>query len=420
MVLRSPLYLIMFFLLSSVWAFAQKVKEEKIEYNYVKLPKQPLDKLIKNYSVEVFATYEADNAAKLDAYTKEKSAAEEEFRIKSEQYPAELKAAEDQYEQEMKEYNEKGFVEKVVENKVLKESTKPVKHLPPKPVMKTVKEPELQTTYDYPVVANTYLRLGGYENKDENAVHIKVTLYGYDYTEPRQMTIQKNVTNYSNGKSSTRPVNYYYTEFSYRHPMSVTLTLPDGTEIFNETPQELNTYTVYKSKETESRTPVNRDLLIKTTEEKIFQANLTFLNDLVNDKFGYQKTGRTTSLYYVKSRDDSYSDLMEAFNESSSGLKLILDDEQTGREKLEKVVKIWNSALNKSEPDNRKALINADITTAICFNLLEVHFALKNTSEAEKIINRLNTLKLSSEERKQKDDYVLIFSDLKNRIQANN
>jgi hypothetical protein len=409
------------FLLLAVPALlpAQNIKDETTEYSYTKLPMQPLDRSVKNYQATIIATYEEDNAKKKAAYEAEKKAAEADYQKEKDAYPAKVKAAETKYNNELAEWNKKSLGEKVVEKNVLGENNKPVKQVPPEPQERYVQKPELRTSYDYPMIASTYLKLGGFENKAENAVKILVTLYGYDYTQPRQMTVQKNITSYANGTSSTTPVTYYYTEFSYRHPMSVTVTAPDGKVIMTVTPQELNTYTIYKTPETDKPSPINPEMLVKTYEEKVLQANLGFINDLVNDKIGYPRTLRKADLHYVKSKDDTYKDLLTAFNDASSGLKLLLDDASTAKAKLASACQVWNAALQESDPKNKKARIDKGVTIAVCFNLLEGYFALGSTPEADKVLATLNTLDLSYNDRKLKEDYEALFNDFKKRVQAN-
>jgi hypothetical protein len=377
---------VVFCLSIPIIGFTQNVKDEVIEYTYVKLPLQPLDKSIKTYQATIWAAFEAENLKRKGNYDSLKKLAELEFKKETEAYPAKVKAAEDTYNAEMEEYKKKSLGEKVVENKILGENNKPVKQIPPTPYLRSVAEPVLQTSYDYPVVAKTYLQLGGFENRPSADINIKVVIHGFDYTQPRQMSLQKNITSVSNGNSSTRPVNYYYTEFSYRHPMSVEVTLADGKVIYNATPQELNVYTIYKSNESETPAPINKELLIKTNEEKIFQSGLTFINNLINDKIGFHPVKRNATLFYVKTREDTYQDLLTAFNEATSGLKLMTIDEVTAKEKLEKAARLWNTALAESDLNDKKTRINKDVTVMLLLNLLEINFALRNPEEAEKII----------------------------------
>lgn len=398
---------------------AQNIKNETIAYSYIKLPLQPLVLNEKNFVSSIFATFEEDNVIKKAAYGDELQKAENEYQSEMALYPARVKEAKDKYEKDLAEWNEKSLAEKVVEKQVLNENNKPVEQVPYPPQKRYVPEPKLQTSYDYPVVSETYLNLGGYYRNNQNAVNIVVTIHGYDYTEPRQMTEQKNVVSYVDGQSSTRAVTYYHVEFSYRHPMSVLVTDPQGNTIMNSTPQELNTYRIYKSEESDKTLSINTELLIKNYEEKIFQENLTFINNIVNDQIGYPFTNRIAELNFVKVKDDSYQDLMIAFNDASAGLKLLKDDPASAQNKLNNALNIWNTALQESDIQNKKARIDKDVTLAIYFNQLECYFAMRDVQSAENIISKLNGFSLSNAERKQKENFELLFNDLKKRLTAN-
>lgn len=398
---------------------AQNVKTEDLEYRYVKLPLTPLPNTIKSYQSSIFAAYEAENQIKKDKYDAEVKAAEAEYQREMQAYPAKVKAAEDKYAAELAEYEKKSLAEKVVEKQLLNENNKPVKQIPSAPYKKSVALPILKTSYDYPAVASTYLILDGYANSPENAVKIEVTLYGFDYTQPRQLTEQKNIVSSANGTSTTKQVPYYHVEFTYRHTMSVKVTGPDGKEIFFLSPQELNNYKTYKSPESTSSVSYNEQQLVKTYEEKILQENMTFINDLVNDKIGYKRELRKSNLSYVKSKDDVYSDLMQAYNEASSGLKLLIDDKTTGTQKIQNALTQWNKALGESDVANKKARIDKEVSIMICLNLLECNFAIGDAESADKVIATMNTLSLSNSERKQKETYELLINDLKKRILAN-
>ncbi len=411
----------LFLLLTTVSQFvaAQNIKEEPVEYRVIMLPLNPLPASIKNYQSSIFATYEADNKKKKAEYDAKKVAADLAFQKEKDAYPARVKAADDKYNAEMEAWKKKSLGEKVVEKQVLGENNKPVKQTPSQPYLQTVPSPDLKTSYDYPAVASTYLVLDGFENNPANAVKIDVTIYGYDYTEPRQMSVQKNVASYANGQTQTSLVNYYHTEFSYRHTMSVKVTGPDGKELFNLTPQELNTYKIYKTPESTTPMEVNSQLLVKTTEEKIFQDNLTLINNLVNDKIGFKRLLRKAEIFYVKSKDDTYKDLLIAFNDASAGLKTLVEDPSASKPKLQSAIQAWNTALLESDVKNKKARIDKDVTTAIYFNLLECYYALGDSAGAEKIITSLNSIDLSSAKRKQKEDFEALFNDLKKRVLIN-
>ena len=139
----------------------------------------------------------------------------------------------------------------------------------------------------------------------------------------------------------------------------------------------------------------------------------------MNDQIGYPFTNRIAELNFVKVKDDSYQDLMIAFNDASAGLKLLKDDPASAQNKLNNALSIWNTALQESDIQNKKARIDKDVTLAIYFNQLECYFAMRDVQSAENIISKLNGFSLSNAERKQKENFELLFNDLKKRLTAN-
>ena len=399
---------------------AQNIKGQDVAYRYIQLPLNPLPPSVRHYRPSVIAAYEAENRKKQARYEADLAQAEADFQRDKQEYPALVKAAEDQYNAEMAEWEKKSRAEKVIEKQILKENNKPVKRIPNAPYKRDVPPPALQTTYDYPAVASTHLVLDGYENHPDNAVLVEVTLYGFEYTPPQQMTEYRNMVSVVNGTSTTRQVPYYHNEFTYRHNMSVKATLPDGKELFFLSPQELNTYKTHKSPEFTMAGTLYEPQLVKPVEEKTFRENLAYINDLVNDRIGFKMTPRKGELSFVKAKDDSYSDLTAAFNEAASGLKLLIDDEAAAKTKLQGAVQTWNTALAESDPNNKKARIDKDVIVMIHFNLLETCFALRDVAGGEKSLSALNMLSLSNSERKRKDTYESLFNDLKKRLAANN
>lgn len=398
---------------------AQNVKSEDIDYRYIKLPLSPLPATIVNYQSSIFAAYEMENQRKRDQYEQDLAAAEATFQRETQEYPAKVKAAEDKFTADMAEYNKKSMAEKIVDKQILNENNKPVKQIPSQPYKRSVQKPEMKTSYDYPAMASTYLMLDGYSNSSENAVKIEVTLNGFEYTSPRQLTEIKKIVSSANGVSTTKDVTYYYTEFTYRHTMSVKVTGPDGKEIYYVVPQELSNYKTYKSPSTTTSNSVNAEQIVKSFEEKILQENLTIINNLVNDKIGYKREPRKTSLSYIKTKDDIYSDLMTAYNDATSGLKTLVDDTESAKGKLEKATQFWNTALTESDVNDKKARIDKDVTIMIYFNLLETAFALKDIAASEKIFSALNTLSISNSDKRQKEAYETLFIELKKRVQLN-
>lgn len=397
-------------------ATAQRVKDEKIEYKFIQLPLQPLDKTIVNYHSEIRQDYLEDNQKKQAEYVAEMAVAQAKFDAEEAEYPALLKAADDKYAAEMKVWEEKSLAEKVVEKQVLNENNKPVKQVPRAPVLQNVPEPKLQREYDTESLSNTYLILDGYTNDLSGAVKIEVVMYGYEYTNPRVLTEQKNVV--QNG--TTSKVNYYHMEFTYRHVMSVRVTDPNGVELLKVTPSELNNYSKYATPAATTAPSTNNEALIATYEERIVQENLTFIYNLVNDQFGFKKQPRTALIYFVQENKGEYDDVLEAFNLTNSGLAALIDNKEFALDKLNQAIAKYEAVLAAADMDDKKARINEKVAIPVHFNLLECYFAVGSFDRADALLSKMNTFSLSRDERDAKESFEKLMLDTKKRIEANN
>lgn len=399
-------------------SFAQKLRSEQITYNYTRIPSANIQG-IKNYQLTAEATYEAKNEQLIADYKQQKKLAVEKYNKEMAAYTVLVKNANENYEKALAEYNKKTLGAKIVEKSML-DNGKPKKEYIPQPYMERIEEPKLQSSFDYNTVLNTYVKLEGYQLDPTNALKINVLFYGFDHTLPRTTSEERSMVSSKNGSTSTYKEMSYYTEFSYRHPMAVKVYTPSGKEILNVTPPELNSYKIYKGASS-NRPPVavNSQLLIKTNEEKALQENLKFINNLLNDKYGYSSVSRNALLYYIKNAEAEYADLTLAFNEASSGLLMLQQDGATAVEKLKKAVEIWEKALTEADMNNKKARINKEITFGIYFNLLETYFAISDAKAGHQTLEKLNSLSLSSEDRRTKLGYDILFADLKKRQSQN-
>jgi hypothetical protein len=406
------------FLLITTACFGQKIKSDDISYEYTRPPAVTVDKNIKNYYVVFEAAYEKKNAQFVKDYEHEKRLAEDKYEAELAAYPALVRAAENRYASEMAEYNKKSLGTKIVEKGLL-DNSKPVKRLPNKPYLPRAPAPELQSSYDYSVLASTYINLQGYQNNPTNALKVLVILYGYDHTVPRTMDEQQNGISLGGGSASTTKTTYYHTEFSYRHPMAVKVFTPNGKEMLSITPPELNSYKIYQGQNTTRPEEINTELLIKTSEEKTLQNNLKFINNLVNDKYSFAKINRKAKLYYVKESENKYTDLTTAFNEASAALLMLQQDGNTAKAKLDKACSLWNTALNEADMNNKKARINKDVALAIYFNLLEANFAAGDVEAGQAILDKMNSLNMSTSDRRDKINYEMLFAEIKSRKKNN-
>lgn len=410
-------YLFVLCSLVSFTTYGQKLKSETIVYNYNRLPSSTL-KDVKNYQVTFDAAYETKNKQLLADYYQQKKAADEKYNKDLGVYSSMVRTANERYDKAVTEYNKKSLGSKIVEKSLL-DNRKPQREIIIKPYVEYVEKPALQPTYDYQVFADTYIHLDGYQKDPSNALKIVVVLYGFDSTIPRSVNEEETGVSVGNGKSSTSKAIVYHNEFSYRHPMAVKVYSPQGKEMLSVTPPQLNSYKIYKTAKTDRPVSINTELLIKNTQEKVLQENLQYINNLVNDRFGYSSIKRECTLYYIKNGDSNYADLTTAFNEASSGLLLLQQDAPTGITKLQKACTLWNTALGESDINNKKSRINKDITLGIYFNMLESYFAAGDVQSGQNTLDKLNSISLSNSERRTKLDFDVLFAELKSRQSQN-
>lgn len=399
--------------------FGQSVKGEDISYSYTKLPTAPVQPKPTNYVSSITATYEAENQKILAQYETDKAQAEADFQRETAEYPAKVKAADDKYTREMEAWNSKSTASKIIENKVLNENNHPVKDYVAQPYRKNVPVPLTKTSYDYNSLASTYLFIDGLQKNPNNSLNYTVTLLGFESSPAKVVSEVKKEVSRVNNVSTSVDVTYYHIEFTYRHPMSFRVTNSLNQEVYAASPSELTEYKTYKGTATKTQPSSDASSLVKSMEEKVLQENLQTINHLVNDRIGYEKTPRTVEMNYVKAKNETHNDIMDAFNVVNLGLKMMSTNEAQGIIKLNEAVTIWKKALEESDIENKKARIDKDITIAIYFNLLETYFVLRNTADSDAILQTLGRMDISNRDKKLREKYETLYIDLKLRMAAN-
>jgi len=156
--------------------FGQNVKSEDITYTYIKLPTNPLQPKVDNYYSTITSSSEAANAKLMAEFEADKARAEADYQRELADYPAKVKAADDKFAKEMEVYNSKSVATKVIEKQLLNENTKPVKDYVAQPYRRTISQPVLKSSYDYPSLAATYLVLDGFTKAQVNALSYSVNI----------------------------------------------------------------------------------------------------------------------------------------------------------------------------------------------------------------------------------------------------
>jgi hypothetical protein len=400
-------------------SFAQSVKSEQITYTYTKLPTNPVQPKPITFNATVTAAYEVENQKLMAQYEADKAQAEADYQRDMADLPNKQKAADDKFERETKAWNEKSTASKIIEKQVLNENNKPVKDYVPQPYRRTIPMPVMKTAYDYNSLASTYLFIDGLQKGAANALNYTVTLQGFEATPAKIVTEVKDEVTRKDGANITNKVTYYHIEFTYRHPMSFRVTNAINQEVYAAAPAEFTEFKLYKGAATKTQPSMDVSAVVKSMEDKCLQDNLKAINHKVNDRIGYERTEETFDMYFVKSKDESHNDILDAFNAANLGFKMLGTNEAQGAMKLNEAITIWKKALEESDIDNKKARIDKDVTVAIYFNLLEAYFALRNTTAADEILKTMGRMDISNRDKKQREAYEQAYIDLKLRMAAN-
>jgi len=366
--------------------FGQKSKKEKVDYKYIQLPIEPLSTEIKNYSSSIVLEYAEEEAEKARQYEEEKKRAAEE------------------YAQEKEEYKNKSVGKKLLEKALLDEG---------KPKQDYVEKPTFKPTYNTEAIANTYLKLEGYNKSTENALTYEVSFGGLQATDP----VIKNSS--SKTKEGATIYKYWY-EVNYTYPMSVRLAF-GGEEILNKTYTEFETSKTYKTKEYSSsaalRKALNPNSVIRTVDNLAMKENLTFINKQINENHGFMNKKRNSVVHTAKGKKHDYSSLVKAYISVEQGL--VDYNAEAENEKIKEAISIWNEEVAAADIENKKAKISRDVAFGLYLNLIEYNTLIRDFSAAKAAINAILLMNPSKAESRKLTPYQDFFEDTRDRYDAN-
>ena len=429
-------------LLSGVASYAQNIDDEKVVFKYTRLPSEPIDKTLKSYTSGVELAFAGENAQKMAEYEQKVKEAEEQYEkdmlvwkeedIKAEEvYQKELaewkiedEKAEQVYQKELEEYNKKSSIKKLADKELHNEG-KPTKRSPQKPYKKTPsiprknlpEKPEIQKAYDTDLLANTYVKLQGFNKAADNAVVVTVTLYGFECLEPELITVTKSELN-STGKAYNQ-VNYYHYETKYKYPMSVKVEVPGKGVIYSESFTKLTEFSVAKTNSAKNSSfPTNKESYRKSLEDKVLADNLKYIDTMVNNRFGYVPVEREIKLYTVKKEE--YIDYKNAFDDAMAGYRILSENKAGAQEKLKAAIARWESAMAESDPENKKARVDEDVTIITIINLMEAYMWMDDYANAEKYLDKFNTMDASKKQKKYVNELEELMKLQKTLYTTNN
>jgi len=377
----------LFVFVSTISIYAQNISSENIDFLILKQPKETIDVANRLLKVTVTSPYnvtaddvikqsKVDHQAALDNYTTVVANSEKEFQQKLKDYDQEVIKAKEKFELESAEFKKLSLLERMSmtdqgKNPRLVNPTKPVyvKPLPP-----VYQEPNLN---NYIIVDNNVLssqiNVEGF-SKEGNYLDVAVDIRGVQFQDNAGQTFANQPTTLVVKVNGVEKIN---------------------TKFFQE----------FKFVSSSPSNNINKPLEEKNHLNKV----VAFLNQYLNDQYGFQSIKRTVKLDKVKNKGQ-YDDLEKAHIYVTTNLKKLQPSEPersaAAVTAMQKGIDIWLETLKKVEfKKDSKSDFNAKIGEYIYFNLIRLNLAMNKKAEAEKYLNELQenliTVKLSYDEQNE-------------------
>ena len=118
---------------------------------------------------------------------------------------------------------------------------------------------------------------------------------------------------------------------------------------------------------------------------------MAFINQYLNDNYGFQSVAKTVKINYVKNKG-KYDDLEKANLYVTTNLRKLQPElsemNDVAYANMKKGTDIWQQTLAKVDYKNSNADFNAKIAKFIYFNLMRLYVALEKKKEAELYLNQ--------------------------------
>jgi hypothetical protein len=358
-------------LVSTISVTAQNISDENISFQILKAPKntiEPANRLLKvtvtsPYNVtadDVIAKSKVEHKAALDNYKNVVADSEKEFQEKLDDYDKDVINSKEKFELESSEFKKLSLLERMSmtdqgKNPRLVTPTKPIYYKPTAPVYQ---EPNLN---NYIIVDNNVLssqiKIDGF-SKEGSYLDVAIDIQDVQFQDNAGQTFADQPTTLIVKENGVEKMN---------------------TKFFQE----------FKLISSSPSNNINKPLEEKNHLNKV----VDFLNQYLNDNYGFQSINRTVKLDKVKNKGQ-YDDLEKAHIYVTTNLKKLQPSEPersaAAMVSMQKGVDIWLETLKKVEfKRDSKSDFNSKIGEYIYFNLIRLNLGLGNKKEAEKYLNEM-------------------------------
>jgi hypothetical protein len=367
--MKFPKLLLSLFVFAAVSSVnAQSISSELIEFQMLKAPKTPIDAASRQLKVTVTSPYnlkaedviaqsKVDFQSALKNYDNVVAESVKEFQTKEKDYDSDVLKAKEKFAMESAEFKKLSMLERLTmtdqgKNPRLVNPSKPVYYKPQPPIYR---EPNLN---DYIIV-------------DNNVLASQVTIDGFT-REGSYVTVSLDIQklNFQDNAGQT------YANQPTKLVVKVNAVENINTTFFQE----------FKFISSSPTNNINKPLEEKNHLNKV----MAFINQYLNDNFGYQSVKGTVKIQSVKNKG-KFDDLEKADIYVTTNLrKLNPQNPQisaSAMTNMQKGIAIWKETLNKVVYKDKNADFNAKIAEFVYFNLIRLNIALGDKTEAEKYLN---------------------------------
>lgn len=391
-------------LILGINSFGQNVTENKVTFNFIQLPTNPIAKEYSTFNVMVERKYEQANEDSLMNFQMKLEAA-------SAQYEAELAAWKEQTRAIQRDYLGQMATWQKGSNAGTP-VTKPADPIyPPQPVMVQVENPRMHSDITDQEVQNA-ISLAGYNRGDGGAT---ITVGVQPLSD---------VSIVMNAKGDGASKKYSYSA-NYKLPLELKVESPSQgvilqTIVLNSI-QSYNMQTYASQYEFELWFLDNKEQFWMDLEKYARTNALKELNQTANDKCGFPVKPSTIEVFSIKKhKQHTYNDITNAYTIASQGYQAIGQsrDRSNGHAKLNEAITIWKQVLSESNVNDNAARVNDKVTAMLYCNIALANIWLSEFDVAEQYINQALNSGVGKFKRVA-DDYKALLNERKIRWNTN-
>lgn len=401
-------------------ANAQTIEAVRMAFTQTLFPKKVLPSNVKTYACTVSTAYLKNDSSF-------RKIAEDRYQAEMKNYPEKLKEAQKYYDEvtlkehaqrvleakekyrlESEEFNKMSKLEKLAlmdKRPELNIPVRPTFVYPPQPIVESINTNDI-IIIDPETLAKNYITISGFA-EGSDGLKIKIDFKGFEWVEPVASIV--NVENYNpqtKEKFITKQTQFIT---KFRLPTILDIKLNNEilkTGIYGET----GAYEVVTTNSKPNRLSIERPMVEKT---------MTYINNYLNENYGYPKVTRNVVLFYVKNKKGEYDDIEKAKEFAVSGYKNYNINTEEAVKDIENAIGMWEKTFSEANYEDSKARIDEKVGTSLLKNLIFATIVINDFEKADKYLGELKKLRLSYDDKQFVSSYETMYADLKARFSGN-